>query len=66
NVLVNILKRATELAKKGEKLFATPALQIFLYNKFRKKDFLSDKFCDICSNWYNYYSAILCNSKYYA
>ncbi|MFH1005608.1 MAG: HD domain-containing protein [Bacteroidota bacterium] len=38
-LLVNILKRAKELASKGEKLFCTPALQIFLYNKYDKKAF---------------------------
>ena len=43
NLLVNILKRAKELAGKGEELFCTPALRTFLYNKFSKRDFLEDK-----------------------
>jgi uncharacterized protein len=41
-LLVKILKRAKELAQKGKQLFATPALLIFLYNNFSKKEFLSD------------------------
>jgi HD superfamily phosphohydrolase len=43
NLLVNILRRAKELAVKGEELFCTPALHTFLYNKFSKKDFLQDR-----------------------
>lgn len=39
NLLVNILKRAKELANKGEDLFATPALSVFLKNNYSKKDF---------------------------
>lgn len=31
-VLVNMLKRAKELARKGHEIFATPALRYFLYN----------------------------------
>jgi HD superfamily phosphohydrolase len=38
-LLVNILKRAKELALAGEELFATPALSLFLKNNFTKKDF---------------------------
>jgi HD superfamily phosphohydrolase len=38
-LLVNILKRAKELAGKGEKLFCTPALEVFLYNRYKKMDF---------------------------
>jgi len=38
-LLVNILKRAKELAEKGEELFCTPALGVFLFNNFGKKDF---------------------------
>ena len=38
-LLVNILKRAKELAEKQEELFCTPALKVFLYNKFSKNDF---------------------------
>lgn len=40
-LLVNILKRAKELALSGEELFATPALSLFLKNNFTKKDFSS-------------------------
>ncbi len=39
NLLVNILKRAKELAQKKVDLFCTPALKIFLYNQYNKKDF---------------------------
>ncbi|MEO8760271.1 MAG: HD domain-containing protein [Bacteroidia bacterium] len=42
NMLVNILKRAKELAAKEVDLFATPALSIFLKNNFSKKDFSVD------------------------
>ena len=38
-LLVNILKRAKELTAKGEKLFATPTLQLFLENNYTKHDF---------------------------
>ncbi|HTF02376.1 MAG TPA: HD domain-containing protein [Bacteroidia bacterium] len=39
HLLVNILKRAKELTEKGEVLFATPALQLFLTNRFTKSAF---------------------------
>ncbi len=39
NLLVNILKRAKELAQKKVKLFCTPALQTFLYKQYSKNDF---------------------------
>jgi uncharacterized protein len=39
NMLVNILRRAKELAMKGEVLFASPALALFLENDFSKNDF---------------------------
>lgn len=42
SLLVNILKRAKELAGKGTKLFATPALSLFLENDFTEKDFRKD------------------------
>lgn len=42
NLLVNILKRAKELALHGEDLFATPALSLFLKHNFSKKDFNSN------------------------
>jgi HD superfamily phosphohydrolase len=38
-LLSNILKRAKELASKGEELFCPPLLSIFLYNRLTKKDF---------------------------
>lgn len=38
-LLVMILKRAKELTKNGTKLFATPALDYFLKNEFKIKDF---------------------------
>lgn len=41
-LLMNILKRAKELAESEEELFATPALQYFLYNKATKADFEGD------------------------
>lgn len=42
NLLVNILKRAKELAEKKEKLFCTPALEAFLYNRYDKNAFNND------------------------
>jgi hypothetical protein len=42
NMLVSILKRAKELARKGEAIFATPALSLFLENRYGKEDFLTD------------------------
>ena len=38
SLLVNILKRAKELACEGIDLYATPALRFFLYNKIGKAD----------------------------
>ncbi|HPM10244.1 MAG TPA: HD domain-containing protein [Paludibacter sp.] len=38
-MLINILKRAKELASKGVELFATPALQYFLYHEISLSDF---------------------------
>ena len=43
NILVNILLRAKELAEKGFKLFCTPALEIFLYNRYDKKAFVKNE-----------------------
>ena len=43
NLLVNILKRAKELAQKKVDLFCTPALKIFLYKQYSKKDFKADQ-----------------------
>ncbi len=39
SLLVNILKRAKDLAEKKVELFCTPALKIFLYNKYSENDF---------------------------
>jgi uncharacterized protein len=39
HLLVNILKRAKELAEQKVDLFATPALKLFLYNRFTKTAF---------------------------
>ena len=39
-LLLKTLQRAKELAEKGEKIFATPAFEFFLYNKINKSDFL--------------------------
>lgn len=38
-MLMNILRRAKELARRGEILFATPALHYFLYNEINKERF---------------------------
>ncbi|MFI5148426.1 MAG: HD domain-containing protein [Bacteroidia bacterium] len=43
NLLVNILKRARELAQtEHEELFCTPALKIFLYHRHSEKSFKKD------------------------
>jgi len=42
-MLVNILKRAKELAASGEILFASPALHYFLYIEINKQQFLHSK-----------------------
>ena len=39
HLLVNILRRAKSLTEQGADLFATPALSLFLKNRFSKKDF---------------------------
>jgi len=38
-LLINILKRAKELATEGKELFASPALKYFLYKNLTEKDF---------------------------
>ncbi len=43
SVLVEVLKRAKELARKGEELFASPAFHRFLYHDFYKEDFLKEE-----------------------
>ncbi|HLG35231.1 MAG TPA: phosphohydrolase, partial [Bacteroidia bacterium] len=42
-LMVSILKRAKELALRGEELFATPSLNKFLHNNFHHSHFLSDE-----------------------
>jgi hypothetical protein len=42
SLLVNILKRAKELANKGFDLYTTPALRFFLFNNIGKEDLLTD------------------------
>lgn len=42
-LLLNILKKAKELASHGEELFCSPALRTFLYNDYNKASFESDK-----------------------
>ncbi len=39
NLLINILKRARQLADQKAVLFATPAFEKFLYNRYNKKNF---------------------------
>jgi hypothetical protein len=51
-LLINILKRAKELARLGVKLFASPAFTHFLYNDLTEKDFFENeehlaKFCQL-------------------
>lgn len=41
-LLVNILKRAKELAREGQELYASPALRHFLYNNIGLNEFSSD------------------------
>lgn len=41
-MLVNILKRAKQLSQQGETLFASPALQLFLKNDFKREDFVAN------------------------
>ncbi|MBI1266371.1 MAG: HD domain-containing protein [Cryomorphaceae bacterium] len=51
-MLVNVLKRAKELVKNQQSVFASPALKLFLENDFQHQDFLADAavlaaFCDL-------------------
>lgn len=43
HLLINILRRAKDLAEEGENLFGTPWLKLFLENRFTKKDFIRKK-----------------------
>lgn len=50
NLIINILKRARQLAQQGKELFATPALRFFLYEQIGRKDFYAtasvlEQFC---------------------
>lgn len=45
-LLVNILRRAKELTQADERLFATPALQVFLQSEINEKN-LPDSFLDL-------------------
>ena len=52
HMLMLTLKRAKDLSKNGEELFASPALSSFLQNKYDKLSFANtegvlDKFCDL-------------------
>ncbi len=42
NILVNLLKRAKELASQGVELFASKALKYFLYNEINQENFSDD------------------------
>lgn len=42
NMLVNVLKRAKELAEQGSDLFASTSLKYFLYNQINKANFTDD------------------------
>jgi len=42
SLMVNVLKRAKELASEGKELYATPALKFFLYNRFGPDDLLKE------------------------
>jgi uncharacterized protein len=54
-LLINIFKRAKELAKQGQELFAAPALKYFLYRDLTEQDFYNEpehlvQFCDLDDN----------------
>lgn len=70
SLLVNILKRAKELAAAGADLYATPALRFFLYNNLGKDDLVREnKFTPalIASNFTKLDdSDILISAKYWA
>ncbi len=51
-LLINILKRAKELAREGKDLFATPMFKYFLYRDLTEEDFKNDpshleKYCQL-------------------
>lgn len=54
-LLVNIIKRAKELARTGKDLFGTPAFKYFIYSDLTEQDFYTDpvhldKFCELDDN----------------
>jgi len=54
-LLINIFKRAKDLVKKGQRLFATPALNYFLHNHLSEDDFKTNPehleyFCQLDDN----------------
>ncbi|WP_223269221.1 MULTISPECIES: HD domain-containing protein [unclassified Polaribacter] len=53
NMLVNVLKRAKELAERGVELFASTALHYFLYNQINKENF-TDKTLEMFSKLDDY------------
>lgn len=71
-LIIHILKRAKELAQRGEDLFASPDLAFFLYEKINASDFSREKsllsrFCNLDDNdinlsikvWQNHRDPIL-------
>lgn len=70
SLLVNILRRAKDLANEGVDLYTTPALRFFLYNNITREDLLTDgKFTPglIAANFTRLDdSDILVASKYWA
>lgn len=44
-MLVNILKRAKQLSKQGQSLFATPSFQFFLQEELNLTDFMENSIC---------------------
>jgi hypothetical protein len=53
NMLVNVLRRAKELAENGVELFASSSLNYFLYNQINKDNF-TDKTLEMFSNLDDY------------
>lgn len=70
SLMVNVLRRAKELAMEGVDLYATPALRFFLYNRFGPDDLLKeDKFTPgiLAANFTRLDdSDILVSAKYWA
>lgn len=55
SLLINILKRAKELANNGVQIYSTPSLKIFLENNFSPDDFKKNKVVDgkTVLDWYS-------------